>query len=118
MPDVEYALTVDVDLEATEVLPGGSTWIDVRLKDARDGNRREGEVCVMVVDRSFLDLTPHVLLSLDSTFAKRSVMIGGSVAHALQLPSCESYKTTLDTFLRRLDSDPYAVPRNWPLRPP
>ncbi len=123
VPDVERSLHVDVAVDDAALEPGGSTSIRIQVSDPDGGDYSSDdgddvEVCVMVVDRSILDLTPSPLPLLDTAFAKQSRHVGHSAANAANLASYTNYQTTLNTFLRRLAYDPFAVPTDWPLQPP
>lgn len=77
MPDVERSLHVDVAVEPAALEPGSSTSISIQISDPDgDYGSDDVEVCVMVVDRSILHLTPCPLPSLDNVLAKQSRHVG------------------------------------------
>ena len=78
MPDVERSLHVDVVVESAALEPGSSsTSISIQISDSDDDYSSDDvEVCVMVVDRSILHLTPCPLPSLDNVLAKQSRHVG------------------------------------------
>jgi hypothetical protein len=83
MPDVERSLHVDVAVEHAALEPGGSTSISIQISDP-DGNYSSGDVedCVIVVDRSILDLTPCPLPCIDRGGVYMSDMDGAIIDNA------------------------------------
>ena len=77
MPDVERSLHVDLVVEPAALEPGSSTSISSQISNP-DGeySSDDFEVCMMVVDRSILDLTLCPLPSVDNVLTKQSRHVG------------------------------------------
>lgn len=106
-------LSLTLSPKSTIVSPGQKTKLTVSLE--MDNKPTSGEVCVMIVDKSFIDIFPHPLTNTSETMIPPNPY----VSYSLLSPTFSTERVlrdSLEIYLARLRENVWVTP-NWNILP-
>jgi len=118
-------LSLSVSPKSTYVTPDSTTEITIKLNLVNQDpsmtsipdTPTSGEVCVVVVDKSYLDLVPHPLIDLESEMSDISPSsYWFSISTGEQFGRGQVYNNSLNLYYQRLLENGWIQP-NWVLYP-
>eukprot|EP01050_Picozoa_sp_SAG11_P010851 SAG11_NODE_1111_length_5823_cov_2.384172_1_plen_1074_part_10 len=122
VPSDEAALTVTVTLDDDVAAPGSTAGFTISLSDPR-GNPVAGEVAAFAVDSAFLDLKPHPMRDVGSSFPinllDQSSFVASSSADGAKLFDAAGYPLMAERLGDLVEQEPFVHLNqgSWPLVP-